>query len=549
MKFLALIKYCLKKFLILIFGESRSQKIIASFRSRYIYFFIIKLPSYLSCHPPIAKSFKSEINLVKLQNFYDSEILTISNRAVELRPAKFKIDEPSKLLFPNPLFQYSKVDTFGDILTSNNEAFRNKIFRGVAREKVQFFLSLYNRGILQALADSGKIVKFKLSDYYTDKFPLILEIDKLRVISSNCWTFSMIKEAAISLLLIDATLKKYGYAIADGHIYNQAFNHGVPVFFDIGSFIYSSNQTSHFFAYFKEFFLKTLQFSLLNKEYLQLQYSGIAPKYSNLVSTLNLNLFFEYHRRNSSKSYYKALKTLFDSPEVKPEYIEAVFSEYPHKSSHEAENCESRYFTGKAENARLRKIVDLVQIFSSDAKTSVDLAGASGYFSSLLEKTGKFEHLASLEPNEAAIETGRFLKNNSLIDFYWADPMHPSWLKFLYDAHVENLSDILKSDICFALGVTHHWLLLNNIKLDYIFSTIAKYTKKYVYIEFWPLGLKKTDQAELPPWYSERWFEKHFHKFFNLLHKEVVDRIKVGGVEKTHSILFIGRVRDECIPT
>jgi hypothetical protein len=62
------------------------------------------------------------------------------------------------------------------------------------------------------------------------------------------------------------------------------------------------------------------------------------------------------------------------------------------------------------------------------------------------------------------------------------------------------------SDVVFALALTHHLILSQNYDIHAIFSTISMYSRKYVYIEFCPLGLWSNGKAPpFPDWYNEAW--------------------------------------------
>lgn len=66
----------------------------------------------------------------------------------------------------------------------------------------------------------------------------------------------------------------------------------------------------------------------------------------------------------------------------------------------------------------------------------------------------------------------------------------------------------LGADIVIALAVTHHLILTQKVKLDTIVELLYSYSKRYVIVEFMPLGLwsEGATDVEVPDWYNLDWF-------------------------------------------
>lgn len=66
----------------------------------------------------------------------------------------------------------------------------------------------------------------------------------------------------------------------------------------------------------------------------------------------------------------------------------------------------------------------------------------------------------------------------------------------------------LGADIVIALAVTHHLILTQKVKLDTIVELLYSYGKRYVIVEFMPLGLwsEGAINVEVPDWYNLDWF-------------------------------------------
>lgn len=93
-----------------------------------------------------------------------------------------------------------------------------------------------------------------------------------------------------------------------------------------------------------------------------------------------------------------------------------------------------------------------------------------------------------------------------------------------------DLSENFQCDIAFALAITHSLVLFQHFPLDAILNRIASFAKKYVFIEFMPIGLWDAEDCspEVPSWYTEEWFTKEFRRHFCLLS---VEKIR----EKSHT--------------
>ena len=95
----------------------------------------------------------------------------------------------------------------------------------------------------------------------------------------------------------------------------------------------------------------------------------------------------------------------------------------------------------------------------------------------------------------------------------------------------------LACDLAIALAVTHHLLLTANFSLPAIFERLKAYSKRYVMIEFMPLGLWAINDKEepaIPEWYTVEWFRYHFSQHFVLIKEEKLER---------NRIIFVGEKR------
>ncbi|GBR74268.1 putative methyltransferase [Candidatus Termititenax aidoneus] len=482
-----------------------------------------------------------QTNLFEATKFYNTKIQTVVDDAKKYQGQQLETVRPKEELGDFRIVT-SPLDSLGNVLIKTELDGTKKFYRGIPFDKVVQFKDLYSCGVLQALSEAGYVVKIHSTNLYTKEYPLIVEMEALCCVPPNCWSFSMIKESAINMLVINAVLKVFGYTLQDGHALNMAFQQNKPIFFDLGSFV--KNPDELFVEEYIDNYLYTLLMlhfkdSFFAKHYICGYERRNLPLPVRLACSIEAKtmrkIFFRHHTRHSSREYNKVLQKTFVQKELKPEYVEVLFSKYPSfESAWKNYSCE---LFQQEPSKRFTRFIELMGQFSSDAKSCLDLAGNSGYVSSLLGKTGRYKSLINVDYDENAIEYGRQHLVNEGIDFYLLDFMLP-W------GSIDSIAPALASDIVLVLAVTHHLILTQGYNIRAIFSIIAMYSKKYVYIEFCPLGMYSTDNPNVPAvpdWYTEEWFEENFKKQFALLHKEVLSSVRINGVDKNHRVLFVGQ--------
>jgi hypothetical protein len=333
----------------------------------------------------------------------------------------------------------------------------------------------------------------------------------------------MLKDVAISILETNDICKKHGFCLIDAHPWNVAFKFNRPIFLDFGSIV--KNDINYEDGFFREF-RDTIWHPLL-----------LWSQGEDLISQALLSHPYNMYKftiPGATLSDSNIMKSVVDSfgdgagvniDNIKELTLKngknTMWSEYQIDFFSEIDNerfCE-RF-------GRFKRILELLERFSSESETVVDIAGNMGAMSYYLEKKGDFKKIINMDYDENAIDFFyQKLKNTDYkIETYLSNFMMPKQ---------QDIYDNFKSDVALALAVTHHLVLSQNFSLDYIFDKINLFSKKYVYIEFMPLGLwGGGDLPEIPAWYTESWFREGFEKKFELLHVEKLEK---------NRILFIGK--------
>lgn len=450
------------------------------------------------------------------------EIKTVNKKYLE---NEFEIIlETEKEIIQNCKIKYSKLDPLGDVIEKEG-----KIYRGIKPQKISFFKELYTSGILQVLAKNEIMPNFKLTEYKTKVHPIVIEIEKIRVVPPAFWTYSMLREEAIFKLQLIELLNEFNYTLIDGHPYNSTFTGNKPIFIDFGSII-PRNKTNgakkEIIKYNALAMIMMENNNIFARPYLYTELFNIQPC-TNINKTkeykMNINKkigflnLFKKHKFKTGKYTTKDFIKLF-----KKTYIEKQTFWKHYKKDLKKLVITPRY----------QRVIDKIKKYSPDAKSFIDLAGNSGYFANWISEQTKIKEIISTDYDEMALETGRLYYKDKKISFFA--------LNFVERAKD---AEVFKCDVLCALAISHHILLKNQYSINSFFCDLKKYSNKHVYVEFCPLGLwSQGCRIEVPEYYTEEWFEDNFKNFFKLIEKEVVNKVIIDGKELNHRILYVGEI-------
>ena len=412
------------------------------------------------------------------------------------------------------------VDPFGRVFFKGE-----KVFRAISKEYENLCNELLKSDLLEELTDKQLVPKTLATNYEVDDCRLILEHEKVTYTQPSEWTFEMLKDAGIAILEINGICKKYGFCLKDAHPWNIAFKNNHPIFLDFGSI---ARVDSCLEESFNQEYKNTILYPLLlwsNKEDLiaQALLSNPANMYKFTIprSTISSSLLIN-----------SLLNSLDKKPDVSVLYLKGVSLDRIENT--EWKEYQNEFFSDFKKGAlcsrfqRFQKITDLLSRFSSDAETVLDLAGNMGAVAYYLEKEKKYKRIINVDYDENAVDVSykRFRELGSKTETYL--------LNFMLPKNREVFKNF-KSDIVLGLAVTHHLILSQNFDLEFIFDRMASFSKKYVYVEFMPLGLwGGGDLPAVPEWYTQEWFKQIFKRKFNFLHCEHLERNRV---------LFVGTIK------
>lgn len=374
----------------------------------------------------------------------------------------------------------------------------------------------------------------------------------------------MFDEARKMIIEINNLLLQHGYELYDAHYGNIGFRGCHPIYIDFGSIIpqqYCRFNSYELFLRFWVWPFKLLKNKRIDKDftYTLIKYNkeGISEKQylkTKCWSGKCIFWFFDWRRRileniwfeRSNKRWIKVVvkicrKLLLIKPEnvieeKKRLYLKHCTMVY---STDIKEGDWTNYHSENVNGVQVRTTkrfdyyLGLVYLLSCEYKisTSFEIGGNAGVFSQLLIEKGVVDSATVSDYDMGAIEAGykRCKENKSIsgkIQFAVIDIMD------LMQNTKVLITNRYQSDIVFALAVTHHLILTQKVKLSCIVDLLKKYTKKFIVVEFMPLGIWENDEncQPIPEWYNLEWFLKGLSNEFVVIETYQLSRNRIAVV-------------------
>lgn len=266
--------------------------------------------------------------------------------------------------------------------------YKEEIYRGVYTEAAEQFHSIWNKGIIQVLGKQRLIPEVQISEYYTDEFPLILQIKRVHIQKNTMWSYAMVKDACILVSFLNDLLHEFGLTLLDGHLNNITFDKGRPVFIDIGSIIpYRTTAVQEelvFGGIFRLLFgyLGNCMLYRLPSHDSDNNNIFIKPRFFNQLTReyrFCLKEFKRYHWRHGNHRGRKIVHKIFDLYTVMPWDIDVLF---PIKSGNIGITLE------------LQKLNDF------RGESIVDIGGGAGIIELILKNSNPFKEIKFIDFNE-----------------------------------------------------------------------------------------------------------------------------------------------------
>ncbi len=434
------------------------------------------------------------------------------------------------------------------------------LYRQVNQVYAEDYRMLTDSGLYQRLVDKDLLIphaEVELESPRPDIAYKVLQPELVPFISYPYeWSFSQLKDAALTTLRIQKIALKSGMTLKDASAYNIQFHHGRPVLIDTLS-LTAHEEGSPWVAYrqFCQHFLAPLALMAYRDVRLgSLLRTGIdgvpldlAASLLPLRTKLNPGLLMHLHahaasqkkhedRRKSGKDTRvsrRALLGIIDSLRGAVRRLEWK----PAGTEWGAYYSDTNY--SDAALSRKREIVDDF-LAATDASTAWDLGANNGFFSRVASDRGLPTVALDIDP--VAVENNwREVKDKGEANLLplLMDLTNPS--PDLGWNHTERASLLGRgpTDVVLALALIHHLAISNNVPLPLLARFFAR-AGRWLIIEFVPKGDTQVDRLlvtreDVFPDYDPDGFEAAFGGEFEIVHKR--------GIEGSSRMLYLMRRR------
>ncbi|MEX0967887.1 MAG: hypothetical protein WD077_11660 [Bacteroidia bacterium] len=425
--------------------------------------------------------------------------------------------------------------------------------------------SLFDSGLIKELNSKELIPQTCISKYRLENFGLVLSHEKIPVISYPYeWTFGMLQDAGITILKVNEIARNYGYQTKDGHGLNVLFHYGTPKFVDIGSFVPLGTNKMNWMAYeeFIKYFLYPLrmwadQSTFLARymlsgrlnliahttfylyKYPVLRYlkaSTVDKVLTNIYKfrkiSLNSGLLSKKGKRIDLLSWLLR-NNLLPFQSVSFAKLSRTIKRIKIKSNEKEGNSGTTFLARNSESVS-SKLETIEEVLSRlQVKTVLELGGMEGILSCALSDQKRYDRITYAGYNYHIVER---LYNSIKVCNITVSPLLLNFLNPINNIHHLSASIRLCSDAVLVLAEIHNLLLTERYSIHAILQVLLTYTRKFLLIEFMPLGLKGSGGSQAPSWYSIEWFRASVK-----IYCEVIEEVSLD----VDRILFVLKFKDE----
>ena len=165
----------------------------------------------------------------------------------------------------------------------------------------------------------------------------------------------------------------------------------------------------------------------------------------------------------------------------------------------------------------------------------MELAANQGMLSAMIAENPDVEKIVAIDYDELAVDIMYKLLSQRRLSDNCVRKIFPAVADFTKMA-TDTLPERACGDAVIALAMTHHLLLSQRMRAENMFEIFSRFTKRFIFVEFMPLGLWDGvhEPPPVPDWYTEEFFVKSMEKHFKILM-----RMQLG----VNRILFVGELR------
>lgn len=426
----------------------------------------------------------------------------------------------------------------------------DQLYRQVNNSYQSDYDRLFSSGLYDSLTNNEFLIEHTEVDFPPPVASLAYKIIKPAAIPFISypyeWSFSQLKDAALTTLQIQRTALELGMTLKDGSAYNIQFHNGKPLLIDTLSFEHYNEGTpwvaygqfcSHFLAPLVLMTFTDIRLQQLLRVYIDgIPLDLAAPLLPGKTKT-KFGLLTHLHLHARSKKHFEQKTASLKKKTVSRRGLSGIIDSLEktikklHLPEQDTEWADYYDNTNYSEQAFERKKKIVSQYLSQLQPTSVwDLGANNGVFSRLA--SAKNIPTISFDIDPIAVERNYLCakqENTPNLLPLLLDLTNPSpaigW------ANSER-SDILsrgKPHTVLVLALIHHLAISNNLPLSHIAEYFNKMADKAVILEFVPKSDSQvqrllTSRQDIFDNYSETAVEEAFTEYFQLSEKTQIDQ-------------------------
>lgn len=436
------------------------------------------------------------------------------------------------------------------------------LYRQINMKYKEHYDHLMNSGLYEELVKEGDLVQHqevsKSFGHIKDGYKII-KPEELEFISYPYeWSFSQMKDAALTTLRVQKTAMKFGMTLKDSSAYNVQIYKGKFVFIDTLSFeIYQEGEAWIAYKQFCQHFLAPLLLMTYTDirlhQLLKVFIDGIpldlASRLLPIKTYLKFSTFMNIHLNAKSQEKYSDKQIHKKSIKMSKIRLEALIDNleqlvkklnWSHGSTEWGDYYSITNYSEEAFEIKKKLVADFITI--ANPARVWDLGANTGVFSRLASAKGINTIAFDIDP--IAVEKSYLHSKNhneTNIITLLLDLTNPSpsigW------CNDERLSLISRAnaDTVIALALIHHLAISNNVPLIKIAEFFSGICRNLI-IEFVPKADSQVrkllaTREDVFPEYTMEGFEAAFADLFSLVKKE-----KIEGTERT---LYLFRKENE----
>lgn len=410
--------------------------------------------------------------------------------------------------------------------------YEDKCYRAIFKNQEHRILRLLNSDLFKELEQRGMVLPTKITDISLndEKYGIILETRKIQnIIEPTEWSFSMILDVARFIISFEKILFEYGYALQDFHPYNVMFDFGMKMYFvDLGSIVLKEcvDEKAFYLAMIQKYYRPIYMWQKTGKK------QSLFYLYDNVVDDYEWNSFL---RGCGESCIQNKDQTIPCDMEELEELFNTFNSEFIHKTEWghiDWNDYQEKMFDEKGNTKDYERFKIVSEYLKQyDIRAITEIAANQGAFSQYCLDENIIDYSVAIDVDENAIDKmyNRIKrgKNKTEILCGVLDLVRPI-SRDHYDC-----SERMKNDAVIAMALTHHLCIPQGLSIESAIELIASYTKKWIIVEFMPLGMwDGSGGLDTPFYYNVDNFRYVLSKNFEILVEKKIE---------ANRILFIGR--------